>query len=176
MDIGIGRTRYEVYTLLLQTSLTQVAECSRILEKMEPLSPQEQQLAWRYAIFFPNYGTVELGQSESRIFASSCSNSLRRSSSPKPIALSPDNRKGDSQSNDPPDIPVMRPVSHIGPQPPPTNMPLLSPTPVPHDWYNLFLDPSTAAGETSTVPLSSGSDNNIPRVSFPYLNFLGTLT
>ena len=162
--------------LLLQTSLTQMAECSRILEKMEPLSPQEQQLAWRFAIFFPNYGTVELGQSESRILASSCSNSLRRSSGSNPITLSPDNRKGDSQSNDPPEIPGVRPISQIGPQSPPSNIPLLPTTPVPHDWYNLFLDPSTAAGETGTVPLSDGSDNNIHRVSFPYLNFLGTVT
>ena len=153
-----------------------MAECSRVLEKMEPLSPQERQLTWRYALFFPNYGTVELSQSESRIVASSCSSSLRTSSDPSSIARSPDNRKGDSQSNYVPELPGVRSARHIDLQPASTDIPPLSTTSIPHNWYNLSLEPSEAAGETSTVFLSNSSDDDVSTVSFPYLNFLGTLT
>ena len=161
---------------LLQTRLTPVAECSKVLDKIEPLNPQEQLLTWRYALFFPSYGTVELGQSESRIFAGNGDNSLRPSPSSNPNALHSDHQKEGPQHNYAPETAMVAQVGQTGQEPPPNNTPLMPTTTTLHDWPNLFWEPSVAADETSTVPSSFGSDDHIARVSFPYFNYLGTLT
>ncbi|OAL28578.1 hypothetical protein AYO22_02772 [Fonsecaea multimorphosa] len=47
-----------------------VLECSHILEKGSPPTPTEKQIMWRYALYFPSYGTVELGQSRADVLES----------------------------------------------------------------------------------------------------------